>query len=44
MEGGVNGAPLHPETSAYAKMFSGKYEHQTYHRAHRAQPAQVAKP
>ena len=28
MEGDANGAP-HPEPSAYAKMFSGKYEHRT---------------
>jgi hypothetical protein len=33
MEGSANGAP-HPP-SAYAKMFSGKYEHQTRHRRHR---------
>ena len=26
MEGDANGAP-HPEPSAYAKMFTGKYEH-----------------
>jgi hypothetical protein len=26
MEGDANGAP-HPEPSAYAKKFSGKYEH-----------------
>jgi hypothetical protein len=26
MEGDANGAP-HPEPSAYAKMFSGKYSH-----------------
>ena len=28
MEGDANGAP-HPEPSAYAKMFSGKYSHRT---------------
>jgi pimeloyl-ACP methyl ester carboxylesterase len=28
MEGDANGAP-HPQPSAYAKMFSGKYEHRT---------------
>jgi pimeloyl-ACP methyl ester carboxylesterase len=28
MEGDANGAP-HPDPSAYAKMFSGKYEHRT---------------
>jgi pimeloyl-ACP methyl ester carboxylesterase len=28
MEGDANGAP-HSEPSAYAKMFSGKYEHRT---------------
>jgi pimeloyl-ACP methyl ester carboxylesterase len=28
LEGDANGAP-HPEPSAYAKMFSGKYEHRT---------------
>jgi len=28
MEGDANGAP-HPEPAAYAKMFSGKYEHRT---------------
>jgi pimeloyl-ACP methyl ester carboxylesterase len=28
MEGDDNGAP-HPEPSAYARMFSGKYEHRT---------------
>jgi pimeloyl-ACP methyl ester carboxylesterase len=28
LEGDANGAP-HPESSAYAKMFSGKYEHRT---------------
>ena len=28
MEGDANGAP-HPEPNAYAKMFSGKYEHRT---------------
>jgi pimeloyl-ACP methyl ester carboxylesterase len=28
MEGDANGAP-HPEPTAYAKMFSGKYEHRT---------------
>ncbi|MCP3477120.1 alpha/beta hydrolase [Bradyrhizobium sp. CCGUVB1N3] len=28
MEGDANGAP-HPEPSAYAKMFSGRYEHRT---------------
>jgi pimeloyl-ACP methyl ester carboxylesterase len=28
MEGDANGAP-HPEPSAYAKMFTGKYEHRT---------------
>ena len=28
MEGDANGAP-HPESSAYAKMFSGKYSHRT---------------
>ena len=28
MEGDANGAP-HPEPSAYAKMFSGKYAHRT---------------
>ena len=28
MEGDANGAP-HPEPSAYAKKFSGKYEHRT---------------
>ena len=26
LEGDANGAP-HPDTSAYAKMFTGKYEH-----------------
>jgi hypothetical protein len=41
MEGGGDGAP-HPETSAYANMFSGKYEHRTHNRRHRAQPAHVA--
>ncbi len=38
LEGDANGAP-HPDPSAYAKMFSGKYEHRTDHRRHRAQPA-----
>jgi hypothetical protein len=33
MEGGGDGAP-HPETSAYANMFSGKYEHRTHNRRH----------
>ena len=28
LEGDANGAP-HPEPGAYAKMFSGKYEHRT---------------
>ena len=28
MEGDANGAP-HPEPSAYAKMFSGRYVHRT---------------
>ena len=27
LEGDANGAPHHPDASAYAKKFSGKYEH-----------------
>ena len=38
LEGDANGAP-HPEPSAYAKKFSGKYAHRTHHGRHRAQPA-----
>ena len=38
LEGDANGAP-HPEPSAYAKKFSGKYAHRHHHRRHRAQPA-----
>ena len=38
MEGDANGAP-HPEPAAYAKKFSGKYEHRTIIRRHRAQSA-----
>ena len=37
LEGDANGAP-HPEPSAYAKKFSGKYAHRT-HRRHRTQSA-----
>ena len=38
LEGDANGAP-HPDASAYAKMFSGKYEHRRHQRRHRPQPA-----
>ena len=38
LEGDANGAP-HPDPAAYAKKFSGKYEHRTDHRRHRSQPA-----
>ncbi len=38
LEGDANGAP-HPEASAYAKMFSGKYAAPGDRRRHRAQPA-----
>ena len=38
LEGDANGAP-HPEASAYAKMFSGKYAAPGDHRRHRPQPA-----
>ncbi len=38
LEGDANGAP-HPDPSAYAKKFSGKYAHRTHHGRHRAQPA-----
>ena len=38
LEGDANGAP-HPEPSAYAKKFSGKYAHRTHHGRHRAQSA-----
>ena len=38
LEGDANGAP-HPDPSAYAKKFSGKYAHRTHQGRHRAQPA-----
>ena len=38
LEGDANGAP-HPDASAYAKKFSGKYSHRDRHRRHRPQPA-----
>ena len=38
MEGDANGAP-HPDPSAYAKKFSGKYAHRTHQGRHRPQPA-----
>ena len=38
MEGDANGAP-HPDPSAYAKKFSGKYEHRDHQGRHRAQSA-----
>ena len=41
LEGDANGAP-HPEPSAYAKKFSGKYEHRTDHGRHRSQSPQEA--
>ena len=38
LEGDANGAP-HPDPSAYAKKFSGKYAASADHRRHRPQPA-----
>ncbi len=38
LEGDANGAP-HPEPGAYAKKFSGRYQHRNLERRHRAQPA-----
>ena len=38
LEGDANGAP-HPDPSAYAKKFSGKYAHRTDHGRHRPQSA-----
>ena len=38
LEGDANGAP-HPDPSAYAKKFSGRYEHRTIEGRHRAQSA-----
>ena len=38
LEGDANGAP-HPEASAYAAKFPGRYEHRVIDGRHRAQPA-----
>ena len=38
LEGDANGAP-HPDPSAYAKKFTGRYEHRVDHGRHRPQPA-----